>query len=483
MYFLNNPKHFANNLCMKLYRKIIISILAKRIMLITTMKANKEQINILKHFFLKKIWSDDIEQYSKIQKLYYKTLRCSVSTIHRYIEDKCMIKASALTYFTLMSMVPLLALILGIARGFGLGVILENELKTNVLSMGSGVEKIFEFSKNMIENAKGGVFTGLGLVILFYAVIKGLGNIEQSFNGIWGVKKKRTIARQFSDYLSVMMILPLFFVSLSGINVFIVATMKNLGAEYSLFGTISPYLLKIMKLIPYVIVWIFFVFLYVFIPNTKVKLKPALISGILIGTLVQLVQWIYIKFQVGVSSYNAIYGTFAAIPLLLIWLQLTWSLVLMGAQMCFYIQHSDDIEGITDEETLASNSTRVLLLVIMNRICTLFKDRQVGESMSELSNTINVRYSDMKKGLEILLGCGLILEVSQDESQVYIPAFDINIMTIGLIYNSIDRYGVDKDYDFKNQPKGYLSKMIKNYEEIISRELGNTLVTDISTSE
>lgn len=443
------------------------------------MKAKEIRLNILKDFFLKNIWKDNLSQCSFFKRFYLKSLRCIVFTIHRCIEDKTMVKASALTYFTLMSIVPVFALVLGIARGFGLGVILERELKSNVLVMGNGVERVLEFSKNMIENAKGGMFTGLGLIILLYAVVKALGNIEQSFNSIWGIKRKRSIARQFSDYMSVMMLLPLFIIAFSGINVFLLATMKNLGAEYSLFGTINPYLFKIMSMVPYLIVWVLFVFIYIFIPNTKVKFKPALISGVLIGTLVQLLQWVYIKFQIGVTSYNAVYGSFAAIPLLLIWIQLSWNLVLVGAEMCFYIQNSEDIEGIIDDEKLSSSSTRILLLVIMNRICSRFKDAEQGESINMLLHSLNVKYSDLRKGLEILIACGLIIEVQQDEDNIYIPAFDINKMTVSLIYNKIDRYGLDLKYNFKNYPNNFIEEMRVKYEQIISQGMGQQLVTDI----
>jgi membrane protein len=444
------------------------------------MKANKEELLKIKHFFEKDLWITNTEAFPFWKKCIFTVLRTLVFTIKRYLSDRSTIKASALTYYTLMSIVPLLALILGIARGFGLDDLLENELRNNVLTMNPTIGKVFEFSKNMIENAKGGVFTGLGMIVLFYAVIKGLGNIENSFNSIWNVNHKRSLARQFSDYLSVMILLPIFFIALSGINVFIVATMQNLGAEYSLFGTISPYLIHLMKFVPYVIIWILFIFLYIFIPNTKVKIIPAVISGILIGTLVQLLQWGYIEFQIGVASYNAIYGSFAAIPLLLIFLQLMWSLVLVGAQLCYYIQNYDDIDPIDDGLVVSDKSNRVLLISILNRVTVLFKEGSSAETAYDISKNINSKYSHVKRGINVLIACGFLEEVNRENDNVFLPAVDIYRMNVASILNKIDAYGSSLDYELKGISNDFINKWDLKYENIINKELGDVLIMDIN---
>ena len=443
------------------------------------MKANKDDLLKIKYFFEKDLWIIDTKLFPLWKKCLFSILRTTVFTIKRYLSDKSTIKASALTYYTLMSIVPLLALILGIARGFGLDDLLENELKNNILTMSPTIGKVFEFSKNMIENAKGGIFTGLGMIVLFYAVIKGLGNIENSFNSIWNVRHKRSLARQFSDYLSVMILLPIFFIALSGINVFIVATMQDLGAEYSLFGTISPYLIKLMKFVLYVIIWVLFIFLYIFIPNTKVKIVPAVISGILIGTLVQLLQWGYIEFQIGVASYNAIYGSFAAIPLLLIFLQLMWSLVLVGAQLCYYIQNYDDIDPIDEGLSVSYKSNRVLLLSILNRITVLFKEGKDAETVYEISKNINSKYSHVKRGINILIACGFIEEVNREKENVFLPAIDIYRMNLAFIINKIDSYGSSFDYKLSGISDDFINKWDFKYESIINEKLNDVLIMDI----
>lgn len=449
------------------------------ITLIITMKANKISLNIIKDFFENTLWDINIDEYSVLKRYSLSLLRCIVFTFKRYISDKSTIKASALTYYTLMSIVPLLALILGIARGFGLDDIIEKELRNNVLIMGTSIEKIFEFAKNMIENAKGGVFTGLGVGILLYSVVRGLGNIESSFNSIWGVRKKRSLARQFSDYLSVIMMMPIFFISLSALNVFIIASMKNLGSEYSFFGSISPYLIQLMQFLPYLITWVFFIFLYIFIPNTKVKFKPALISGIFIGTLVQLLLWIYIEFQVGVTTYNATYGSFAAIPLLLIWLQMTWSIILIGAQLCYYLQNMYGIDNVHDSMYVSMKTKRILLIAILHRIVVLFKEGHEAESIQGIAKSINIKYSHVNRGINILLTCNLIVEVIMDEDNVFVPALDINKINMAYVLKEIDSYGKNFEYDISGIVDDFSRKWESKYASILENEMGEVLIFDI----
>jgi membrane protein len=443
------------------------------------MKGIKIKFNIIKDFFENKLWIINIDEYPFFKRYSLHLLRCIVFTLNRYIKDKSTIKASALTYYTMMSIVPLLALILGIARGFGLDNLLEKELRDNVLIMGTSIEKVFEFARNMIANAKGGVFTGLGLGILLYSVVKGLGNIENSFNSIWGVIRKRSIARQFSDYLSVIMILPLFFISLSSINVFVIATMRNLGEEYSLFGSISPYVIQLMQFLPYVITWVFFIFLYIFIPNTKVKFKPAFISGVFIGTLVQLLLWVYIEFQVGVTAYNATYGSFAAIPLLLLWLQMTWSVILVGAQLCYYLQNINGIDNIYEGDYISMKTKRILIIAILHRIVILFKEGQDAESIFDISNSINVKFSHVNKGVNILLSCNLIVEVSMDDDNVFVPALDINKISVANVIKEIDSYGKTLDFEICGLVDDFSQRWEVKFDSVIEKEMGEVLIMDI----
>lgn len=176
-----------------------------------------------------------------------------------------------------------------------------------------------------IDHAKGGLITGVGIVILLWSVIKVLNSTEMTMNRIWGVRKGRSLRRMFTDYFSIIFIAPILMILVSSLNLF----MTTSGWQES-FPLISSFLKVLIKLLPYMLVWMLFIFLYMFMPATPVKFKHAFVAAMIAGTVYQIIQWFYLRFQIGMSSYSAIYGTLAALPLLLVWLQLSWSVVLWG---------------------------------------------------------------------------------------------------------------------------------------------------------
>lgn len=442
------------------------------------MKAPKFYFDYLKDFLLNSLWEENIEKFPVKKRLFYFVLRCTIFPIYSFLTKKTAIKASALTYYTLMSIVPLLALVLGVARGFGLGDVIEEELKKNVVVSSSSIEFIFEFAQNMINNAKGGIFTGLGLVILLYSVIRALGNIENSFNAIWGVRQKRSLARQFSDYLSVMLLAPIFLISLSGINVFLAASMKSLGSEYTIIGTISPIIIKLLSLLPYFILWILFIFLYIFIPNTRVKFVPAVISGIITGTLIQLLQWGYITFQIGVSSYSAVYGSFAAIPLLLFWIQLSWSVVLMGAHFCFYLQNNNVIEFLNEMAKPSFQSYRIMSVIVLREIIQTFKRGESPMSTRQLSEILDIKYVYIRETIDLLLACNFIIELNNDEIR-YLPSRDIHDMNLSNLYMGLERIGKDISKDLLEVDKKLINKLKKKFNISVEENLDKELVLNL----
>ena len=176
----------------------------------------------------------------------------------------------------------------------------------------------------MLQNTKGGIIAGVGVVVLLWAVVNVLSQIEESFNDIWGIKKARSLGRMFSDYLSIVLVGPILLIMSSSATVLLETNLTQITEEIALLGVFSPLITLIVKIIPYCLIWILFAFVYIFMPNKKVHLFSGLIAGIAAGTIFVIVQKFYIIFQVGVAKYNAIYGSFAALPLFLIWLQLSW---------------------------------------------------------------------------------------------------------------------------------------------------------------
>lgn len=255
-----------------------------------------------------------------------------------FFKDDCYSKASALTYYCLLSIVPLLAVLFGIAKGFGFEQALETELKTHFVEQPELLPKLIEFAHSWLQSVQGGIIAGFGTLVLLWSVLGLLGNIEKTLNVIWKVPYARAFSRRVSDYLAMIVICPIFLVTSASVTLFLNTQFAQTAHNNSIMAIVSPVALSLLRLFPFFLSFFLFSFIYLLIPNTSVSIRGALIAGFIGGIAFQLWQWIYIKFQIGVASYGAIYGSFAALPLFLIWLQVSWLILLGGAEIAYAIQ-------------------------------------------------------------------------------------------------------------------------------------------------
>ena len=314
------------------------------------------------------LWRIRLKYEPPRKSFWIRQLRILILSVREFMKDKCLLRASALTFYTLVSIVPLMAVAFGIAQGFHFEKHLENHIRQKFLGKEdvivseettgeepdrapsgeivpeesdsvpdegdeklasqdeAGVDemevreqvinRVFEISNRVLDNAKGGLVAGIGVVILIWTVIKVLGYIEQSFNDIFGVKKPRTWPRKLSDYLFFVFISPIVFVVASSITVLFTSEITVLVTRLEIWGWVGGLIFVCLKILPFSLIWALFTFTYLFMPNTKVKFSSALLGGIIGGTLFQLIQWMFIVFQIGISRYGAIYGSLAAIPFL-----------------------------------------------------------------------------------------------------------------------------------------------------------------------
>jgi len=283
------------------------------------------------HFLNHKLWKVRIDKMGAKQGLFVKQLRILTLAVKGFNEDKCLLKASALTYYLLFSIVPVIALAFAIAKGFGFQDTLQQNLLNDFSEQKEIVTQVFTYANEMLSNAKGGIIAGVGVVLLLWSVMKLLGNIEDSFNEIWEIKKSRSIIRKFTDYLSILLIAPIFLLVSGSITVMLRSQMDNIMETFTWLQNASFLFTVVMKLFSFLLITGLFTFIYMVLPNTKVKFRSAFVAGIVAAILFELLEWAYINFQIGVAQYNAIYGSFAALPLFLIWVQYSWFIVLFGA--------------------------------------------------------------------------------------------------------------------------------------------------------
>lgn len=255
---------------------------------------------------------------------------CS-STLSSFIRDDCFSKAAALSFYTLLALVPLLAVTFGIAKGFGVEKYLEEEVKKQLFTQPELADQIISYAYLALEHAHIGVIAGMGVIILFWTSLQLLDNIEKFFNEIWRIKNFRWFFRRFSDYLVLVILGTIFLILSNSLSVYVI----TLSHTSPLLQPFNHYIILLFRAIPFIINWILFSFLYIYMPNAKVDWRCALAGGFLASMAYQIVQSFYLYFQIGVTGYNAIYGSFAAFPLFLIWLNVSWLVVLAGAEITY----------------------------------------------------------------------------------------------------------------------------------------------------
>jgi membrane protein len=228
----------------------------------------------------------------------------------------------------------------GIAKGYGFDALLAEKLRASLSGHEAVAERIIAFSSSTLENAKGGMIAGIGVLLLLWTVISLLSNIEGALNEIWGVHRGRPLLRKMSDYLSIVLICPVLIIVSGSATVYVASQVT--GLSHSLpFGDVLNFLIAFaLKALPFIATCGVFIFLYVFMPNTKVRWGSAIIAGLVAGCLYNSLQEVYVHTQIGVARNNAIYGSFAALPLFLVWLQLSWMIALFGAELSFAIRTS-----------------------------------------------------------------------------------------------------------------------------------------------
>ncbi|MBF0102095.1 MAG: YihY/virulence factor BrkB family protein, partial [Desulfobacterales bacterium] len=339
---------------------------------------------------------------------------------------------------------PVFAMIFGIAKGFGYEKILEKQLLNEFPGHETIMTNIFIFSQSLLENTRGDMIAGIGLALLFWMVIKVLSNIEQSFNFIWKVEENRTWARKFSDYLSMIISGSILMIMSGSLTVFITNQVTLIIEKFHVLGFLSPMIFFILKLFPCFLIWIVFFLTYVLIPNIKVRYPSAFFGGVIAGTVYYLVQWGYIYFQIGVTRYNAIYGSFAAIPLFLAWLQVSWFILLFGAEIAHVHQQINQYEnGYDKANALSFLYKQRIVLLIMNKLVKQFALGYNALTSKEISESVSCPLWLVEKILTELISLNLVSQFVDMKSKIsrYQPAIDIHSITVSMVIKKLEEYG------------------------------------------
>ena len=418
------------------------------------------------HFFTRSLWRVTENEVSRGRYTSYNLLKITIQTVKCFIKDRVWIRAAALSYTTLFSIIPILALLFAIAKGFGFSNLMERLLRNGTVE-NSTMDMVMTFIDNYLEYAKSGVFIGIGVAMLLWAIINLADSIESNMNSIWEVKKQRSYFRKLTDYMALFIVFPIIIIMYAGVSIFMTTIYERL-AEYFL---ISSFVHICIKLAPYILSGLIMTGLFVFIPNTKVKFLNAFIPGMITGIIFQAFLYIYIQIQMSVSSYNAIYGSFAIIPMFMLWADISWSIILFGVEMSYVSQNIEQYNFGQEVDNVSRRYHDFMCVVIMSLICKRFGQGGQPYTANELSDAGQIPIRLTNRLLDELEELELIYGFSADaksDIEHYLPAVDINQLSVGRLLSTMDSKGcedfkIDHSKEFSNQWEAFITHKQEMY--------------------
>ncbi|MBP1746306.1 MAG: putative ribonuclease [Deltaproteobacteria bacterium] len=435
------------------------------------------------HFFTSDIFSLRIKDLRPFQAFLVRHLRIFVLAIHGFIKDGCSLRASALTYYSLLSIVPVFAMAFGIAKGFGL----ENFIQKEIIGIAETanwpaeiVDRILSFSHSLLGQAKGGLMAGVGFILLCWTAISILSRIEESFNHIWDVKKARTIVRKVTDYISIVVFTPVLMIIAGSASVLVGSKIQAIMGRIELLGPISGLILVALKFLPYVSIWAMLTLNYIIIPNRRVPFGPALFAGIVTGTIYQLVQYVYIKFQIGVVSYGAIYGSFAVLPLFVVWLQLSWMIVLLGAEIAVAKENQEVYGFHPDFSRLSVAARKALTIEVFHLLVKRFANGEPPLTPSQISKEAQIPKRLVLLLLGDLVATGFVVETAKEvrHEPTYQPGKTIEGLRIHEVVGAYERVGAEP-LSRKIAGDDKVNTYLRDLEEAMSKIPQNVTIKDI----
>lgn len=427
------------------------------------------------------IWHTSLSDISRGKSFLFRQLRIIVLAVRGFMNDKVQLRAASLTLYSLLSIIPVAAIAFAIAKGFGLDQNLKDLLTKEFQTQPEVLNWVLNEASNALQETRGGYIAGIGVIILIWSVMSLLDQIESSFNHIWQISSGRPWYRKFTDYITIMLIAPVFLILSSSITVLVSTSLSDLIEKSSILDSLKPLVSFMIKFAPYILTWIALTILFMIMPNTKVKFRPALVSGIVAGTILQILQWLYIDLQFGISKLSSIYGSFAAIPLFIIWLQSSWVILLLGAELSFANQNVSRYEFESESLNVSQHQKRALSLMIMNMIVRNFSTGDKPVSAEMISSTLKIPVRLVRDLLEDLNKSGLVSVIHENEHKewLYQPAMDINKLSVSFILKRLDNKGSEHMVFSKSREYDKVNAMLEKYDRIVAESESNILVKDL----
>ena len=429
------------------------------------------------------VWHTPLSELSRRKTFLIRQLRILFIAGRSSLKDNVELRASALTFYTLLSIIPVIAIAFAIAKGFGLDQNLDSMItdSKDFQSYSQILTPLLERARLTIQETRGGYIAGVGVIILFWSVISLLGQIENSFNHIWQISSSRPWYRKFTDYLTIMIFAPVLLILSSSITVFISTELTEFMSKAPILAFFKPVISFLIKFAPFLLTWTILTLLFIIMPNTKVKFMPAMISGIIAGTLLKALQWLYLDLQFGITKLSAIYGGLAAIPLFIIFLQTTWIIILIGAELSFANQNISRYEFESEALNVSHFHKRALIILMMNMIVRNFAtgEKPAGAEIIGKSMKIPVRLA--RDILLDLTNAGLVSVIYEKDQieRLYQPALDINKLTVSYVLSKLDKKGIEHDTAIRNKDYEKIVSMLEKFDKLAAKSDSNILIKDL----
>lgn len=359
-------------------------------------------------------------------------------SLRSFMDRDLQTKSMSLTFSTVLAIVPAFAMIFAIGRGFGFQNLLEDQLFMYFPAQKGFITFALKFVDSYLNEASQGVFVGVGLIFLLYTMVSLLSDIETSFNQIWDIKHDRSIYQKITDYIAICLLVPIMMICSSGLSIFLSSTFQT--NEH--FSFLTPIVNVGLEASPFILAFLAFSISFCLIPNTRVKFKYAATSGAICAIMFQILQMLFLSGQIYVSKYNAIYGSFSFLPLLLIWLQFSWLILLFGCVLTYSLQNVFAFNFLDNSVPPSHSLETKVMLIIMAVISKRFHNEEPPLSTQEISIQYNLPIRMVNRLCHVLKKAGLVNMVMKDQENTGVtPAIDTDELSIGIIFKKIENEG------------------------------------------
>lgn len=427
------------------------------------------------------IWHTPLAELSRRKLWLIKQLRILVLAARGFTNDMVQLRASALTFYSILSIVPVVAIAFAIAKGLGLDQNLEKLIADKFQAHQEVLNWLLSNARNALQQISGGYIAGVGIIILFWSVMSLLDHIESSFNHIWQIRTSRPLFRKFTDYLTIMLIAPIFLIISSSATLFVNTTLPEYMSKAPILDFFKPIITFLVHFIPYFLSWVTLTALFIIMPYTKVKFNSAVVAGIITGTVLQILIWLYIDLQFGISNLSSIYGSFAAIPLFIIWLQSSWIIVLIGAEISFANQNVSRYEFESEALNISNHQKKAFTLLILHLVIRNFAAGDKPLNSETISQKLKMPVRLVRDIIQDLNSVNLISMVhgADEEQRFYQPATDINSITVSLALGRLDQMGAGQTMVIKNKEFEKVTAMLAKFDKLVAKSDSNILIKDL----